>query len=142
MEIPGSAFCIQYFFAATCGKVRKSLMNKDDSIEVYRNLEDEFNQLGLHRPMRFERYEAGTVLSYDITAIDNTHRARVHLTVKKFIGGGFAGQVSQVEITNIESATASIDGLHIGGVYAMKVLIPPSSFSLEHLNFMVPPLRR
>ena len=136
MEIPGSAFGIQYFFAATCGKVRNSLMNKDDSIEVYRKLEDEFNQLGLHRPMRFERYEAGTVLSYDITAIDSTHRARVHLTVKKFIGGGFAGQVYQVEITNIDSATGSIDGLQIGGVYAMKVLIPPSSFSLLFRNLL------
>lgn len=33
-------------------------MSSDDGIKVYRNLEEEFNQLDLRRPMREERYFA------------------------------------------------------------------------------------
>jgi hypothetical protein len=80
-------------------------MSTDDGIKVYRNLEEEFNQLDLHRPMRVERYEAGTALAYDITAVDSAQRARVRLRIKKFVGGGFAGQVYQVEIMQIDSAS-------------------------------------
>jgi len=111
-------------------------MSTDDGIKVYRNLEEEFNQLNLHRPMRVERYEAGTALAYDITAVDSAQRARVRLRIKKFVGGGFAGQVYQVEIMQIDSASGPIEGLRVGGVYAMKILIPPSNFSLLFRNLL------
>ncbi|MBW2481091.1 MAG: hypothetical protein JRF38_13980 [Deltaproteobacteria bacterium] len=111
-------------------------MSSDDGIKVYRNLEEEFNQLDLHRPMRVERYEAGTALAYDITAVDSAQRARVRLRIKKFVGGGFAGQVYQVEIMQIDSASGPIEGLRVGGVYAMKILIPPSNFSLLFRNLL------
>ena len=91
-------------------------MSSDDGIKVYRNLEEEFNQLDLHRPMRVERYEAGTALAYDVTAVDSAQRARVRLRIKKFVGGGFAGQVYQVEIMQIDSASGPIEGLRVGGV--------------------------
>ncbi len=136
MGMPGSALCIQYFFAAKIGAVRNSQMNTDRYIEVYRNLEEEFNQLALHRPMRFERYEAGTALAYDISAVESAQLAKVHLIIRKFIGGGFAGQVYQVEITKIDSAAGSIEGLRVGGLYAMKILVPPSSFSLLFRNLL------
>jgi len=104
-------------------------MNKEYSIEVHKDLEKEFKQLALHRPMRIERYEIGTELAYDITAVGSTLKAKVHLIIRKFVGGGFAGQVYQVEITGIESETGPIDNLEVGGVYAIKILIPPSAFS-------------
>ena len=111
-------------------------MNKEYSIEVYKALEKEFDQLELQRPMRMERYEAGTPLAYDIVAVGGAVEAKVHLNIKKFVGGGFAGQVYQVEITDIDSATGSIDSLAVGGLYAMKILIPPSSFSLLFRNVL------
>ena len=111
-------------------------MNKESSIEVYRALEKEFDQLELQRPMRMERYEAGTPLAYDIVTVGGAVEAKVHLNIKKFVGGGFAGQVYQVEITDIESATGPIDNLAVGGLYAMKILIPPSGFSLLFRNLL------
>ncbi|MBW2335616.1 MAG: hypothetical protein JRF47_02460 [Deltaproteobacteria bacterium] len=111
-------------------------MNKEYSIEVHKDLEKEFKQLALHRPMRIERYEIGTGLAYDITAVGSTLKAKVHLIIRKFVGGGFAGQVYQVEITGIESETGPIDNLEVGGVYAIKILIPPSAFSLLFRNVL------
>ena len=111
-------------------------MNKEYSIEVHKDLEKEFKHLALHRPMRIERYEIGTELAYDITAVGSTLKAKVHLIIRKFVGGGFAGQVYQVEITGIESETGPIDNLEVGGVYAIKILIPPSAFSLLFRNVL------
>jgi len=111
-------------------------MNKEYSIEVYKDLEKEFKQLALHRPMRIERYETGTELAYEITAVGSALKAKVHLIIKKFVGGGFAGQVYQVQVTAIESETGPIDNLEVGGVYAMKILIPPSGFSLLFRNLL------
>ena len=111
-------------------------MNKEYSIEVYKDLEKEFKQLALHRPMQIERYEIGTELAYDITAVGSALKAKVHLIIRKFVGGGFAGQVYQVEITGIESETGPIDNLEVGGVYAIKILIPPSAFSLLFRNVL------
>ena len=62
-------------------------MNKEYSIEVYKDLEKEFKKLALHRPMHIERYEIGTELAYDITAVGSTLKAKVHLIIKKFAGG-------------------------------------------------------
>ena len=111
-------------------------MNKEYSIEVHKDLEKEFKQLALHRPMRVERYEIGTELAYDITAVGSALKARVRLIIRKFVGGGFAGQVYQVEITGIESETGPIDNLEVGGVYAIKILIPPSAISLLFRNVL------
>ena len=111
-------------------------MNKENSLEVYRDLEEEFRRLELHRPMRIERYEAGTQLAYNITTVDNALQAKVHLKIEKFVGGGFAGQVYQVEITDIESEADPIDSLIVGGVYAMKILIPPTGISLLFRNLL------
>jgi hypothetical protein len=81
-------------------------MNKEYSIEIYKALEKEFDQLELQRPMRVERYETDTPLAYDIVTVGGAIEAKVHLVIKMFVGGGFAGQVYQVEITDIESETA------------------------------------
>ena len=104
-------------------------MDTEYSVEVHRQLEKEFQNTALHRPMVLERYEAGTELTYDITGVAQANKARVRLEVDKFVGGGFAGQVYRVKIVDIESGAESIEGLKVGGTYAIKILIPPSNFS-------------
>jgi len=123
-------------------------MAKEYSTEVCKKLEDRFQTAQLHRPMRITRYDAGTELVYDITGIDSAHKAQVKLVIEKFVGGGFAGQVYQVKISEIEGSPARqgarlgegpsrsweasrspIEGLEIDKVYAMKILIPPSRFA-------------
>ena len=99
------------------------------SDEVYRLLEQEFASMALHRPMRIERYEAGTELEYDVIGVDDAVNARLRLVIDKFIGGGFAGQVYRVKVIEIISQEQSIDQIKVGGVYAVKILIPPSGFS-------------
>ena len=94
-------------------------MDMEYSVEVYRQLEKEFQDTDLHRPMCFERYEAGTVLSYDIKGVMRANTASVSLVVEKFIGGGFAGQVYRVKILAIEPGDGAIEGLEVGGIYAI-----------------------
>jgi hypothetical protein len=99
------------------------------SVEVYKELEAEFRRAAVHRPMRFGRYEADTELAYDVTGMAGPNKGRVQLVVDKFVGGGFAGQVYRVKVLDIESEAGSTWGLEAGGVYAMKIFIPPTGFS-------------
>ncbi len=102
------------------------------SVEVCRELEGKFAAAGLHRPMRIARYECGTELAYEVTSVAEGIKAAVTLKVEKFVGGGFAGQVYQVRVQDIRaegSANGQIEGLEVGGLYAMKILIPLSLFS-------------
>jgi hypothetical protein len=101
----------------------------DDAIKVYRQLEEKFQSLALHRPMQIERYEAGTQLEYSITGVAQATRARVRLVVEKFVGGGFAGQVYRVKVLEIDPEEGPIDHLKVGGTYAVKILIPPGGLS-------------
>jgi hypothetical protein len=101
----------------------------DNSVEIYRLLEADFKSMALHRPMRIERYEAGTELNYTVTGVDNTSSADVRLVIEKFVGGGFAGQVYRVRVLEMSSEHGLDPKIHVGGVYAVKILIPPSGFS-------------
>ena len=109
-------------------------MESEYAIDIYKQLEDEFSKLSLHRPMHLDRYEDGTQLEYSVTELDNANRGTVRLLVEKFVGGGFAGQVYRVKITEILSEGDPVATLEVGGVYAMKILIPPSGFSLFFRN--------
>jgi len=128
-------------------------MGEQYSIEVCNELAGRFHRLGLHRPMRIRRYDAGAELTYTVTGLDRPDNARVRLTVEKFVGGGFAGQVYQVRILEImpiadcrlpvsnhkskienRKSNQPIPGLEIGRLYAMKILVPPSAFSLFFRN--------
>ena len=102
---------------------------------IYTVLVEKFKSLKLHRPMRVDRYEDGTVLDYDVNAIDGDNNGNVKLEIEKFVGGGFAGQVYRVKILNIDSDT-ELSGLQVDGIYAMKILIPPSGMSLFFRNFL------
>jgi hypothetical protein len=97
--------------------------------EICKKLQAKYQGLGLHRPMRVGRYDAGTELVYNVTGLKTSDTARVHLLIEKFIGGGFAGQVYRVKILDIQNATGPIAGIEQGGVYAMKILVPPSGFA-------------
>ncbi len=109
--------------------------------QICRQLEQKYNAFGLHRPMRVSRYDAGTQLIYNVTGLQQPNSANVRLQIEKFVGGGFAGQVYKVKILDIQNAShglparentagvPQIAGLKQGGLYAMKILVPPSGFS-------------
>ena len=70
-------------------------MSDEYSVQVCKNLETKFSSLGLYRPMRVIRYDAGDELCYDVNSVVDTRTAKVHLVVEKFVGGGFDGQIHE-----------------------------------------------
>jgi len=104
-------------------------MTKEYSIEVCKKLEARFHEAELHRPMRVARYDDGSELVYDVTDVAGTNKARIRAIVEQFVGGGFAGQVYRVKVVEINAQDGPIEGLAEGGIYAMKILIPPSGFA-------------
>ena len=108
----------------------------EDAVLVRRKLEEKFHRLALHRPMQIERYEAGTELEYTVTGVGEANRAAVRLVVENFVGGGFAGQVYRVKVLEINPEGNPIDHLRVGGVYAAKILVPPSGFSRLFRNVL------
>lgn len=104
-------------------------MTREYSVDVCKNLESRFSGVGLHRPMRVARYEVGKELVYDIREVAGTNKGRICAVVEKFAGGGFAGQVYRVKMLEIDADDGPIRGLEVGGIYALKILIPPSGFS-------------
>ncbi len=114
-------------------------MAKQYSIEVCRELEEKIHQAQLHRPARIARYEAGTELAYDITSVDTADTGRVYLVVDRFVGGGFAGQVYRVKVKGIKvenKLKKQLGGLRVGGIYAIKILVPPSQLSQLFRNVL------
>lgn len=95
--------------------------------ETVKKLQQQSQQLKLYRPLRQGRFEPGAELCYDVAAVGSSAHAQVTLKVNRFVGGGFAGQVYQVEILKVQGD--AIEGLEVGAVRAMKILIPPSRFS-------------
>jgi hypothetical protein len=107
------------------------------SADICRKIQVKFQGLNLHRPMRISRYDEGTELVYEIEGIEKRNISKVRLLVEKFIGGGFAGQVYRVKIVDIENiAGGPIAGLNKGGIYGLKILVPPSGFSRIFRNFL------
>ena len=108
-------------------------MSEEYSVEVCRELEGRFRAANLHRPMRISHYDAGTELAYEVTGFEGDEPAKVKLVVDKFVGGGFAGQVYRVRIAGMEG---DLEGIEVGGTYAIKILIPPSNFSRLFRNLL------
>ena len=86
--------------------------------------------------MRVERYEAGTELVCDVTGVVPARPARVRLVVEKFVGGGFAGQVYRVQVAGIDAPEGPLAGLTVGGVYAVKILLPPNPNARRFRDFI------
>ena len=106
-------------------------MTAEYSVELCNELKRQFNDAELYRPMCVGRYDAGEELAYDINPVENggdCNFCRASLVIERFVGGGFAGQVYKVKLTGIEGTGCK--GLEKGGSYAMKILIPPSGFSI------------
>ena len=130
-------------------------MQKDYSTQVVRELEQRFRAARLHRQMRVKRYDADSELTFHVTGVSQANTAQVHLIIEKFVGGGFAGQVYKVKVLGIETEherrgtrdvhpfdfaqdrrQSCIEGLEVGRLYAMKILVPPSAFSRLFRNFL------
>ena len=99
-------------------------MSREYSIEVCRRLKERFDSQGLYRPMRVRCYDGGDEVVYDAAGFGTDSTCRVKLVVEEFAGAGFAGQVYKVRLSGIENGC--VDSLRVGGVYAMKILVPPS----------------
>ena len=100
------------------------------SVETVRKLQDTFRAQGILRPPRPGRYEPGAVLAFDLRGVLPPGRAAARFEVVKFVGGGFAGQVYKVKLLEIAPREGGeVRGLEPGGVYALKILIPPSGFA-------------
>ena len=105
------------------------------SPEVCKVLEKKCRDADLHRPLRIKRYEAGTELSYKVRAVGIPGRtAKINLIIEKFIGGGFAGQVYKVKVQQVTGGP--VPGIEAGDIHAMKILIPPSGFSVLFRNIL------
>ena len=115
-------------------------MESSYKVDVCNSLKKKFLDQELHRPMRVGHYDPGTRLTYDVTGVEKRDKTRVHLEIEKFVGGGFAGQVYRIRILDVETQNDKINskiyGLEVNGVYAMKILIPPSGFSRLFRNLM------
>ena len=99
-------------------------------------LEKAFEEQRLHRPMRLKRYEPGTALEYELRGIVPDGRARVRLEIIRFVGGGYAGQVYKVRLLSSEPAAGTVAGLTRDGVYALKILVPPSGAGRRIRDFL------
>jgi hypothetical protein len=86
--------------------------------------------------MRVRRYDIGTELIYNVTGIEKANKAQLRLVVEKFVGGGFAGQVYKVRLLDIKAKNEPIETLRVGQIYALKILIPPSTFATLFRNFL------
>jgi len=104
------------------------------SVETVRALEQKFREQSIFRPMRLARYEAGTVLDYEVRGVVPAGRAKIRLEIVKFAGGGYAGQVYKATLTDFEILEGDVRDLEKGRIYAVKIFIPPSGFSLRIRN--------
>ena len=111
-------------------------MENGQPVTLYRELEYKFHDAALFRPMQIGRYEAGTELEYEVTGVFPANQGMIRLVIDKFVGGGFAGQVYRVKVLDIQTNNEPINGLTVGGEYAMKILIPPSGFSRLFRNVL------
>ncbi|MBW1984178.1 MAG: hypothetical protein JRI53_05620 [Deltaproteobacteria bacterium] len=111
-------------------------MTQEYSAKICRQLKSRFQRLSIHRPMRVSRYDAGDRLIFQVKDVTSINTSQVKLKIEKFVGGGFAGQVYKVKIVQIKSKGKPVKKLKEGGIYAMKILIPPSGFSKFFRNIL------
>jgi hypothetical protein len=81
------------------------------------------------------RYEEGHVLTVAITGVHPAVEGRATMVLERFLGGGFAGQVYRARLTELVLPEGqAIPGLEAGAHYAIKIVIPPSGFSVWFRN--------
>ncbi len=119
----------------------KSLsVTKDDlpySLETCHKLRQIVEDANLEKKYPPSRYDTGDKLSFDLVGVCPDEKSKATFEIEKFVGGGFAGQVYRAKLIAIEeNHTPSAHNLKEGETYAIKILIPPSSFSLKFRNFI------
>lgn len=106
------------------------------SQETLGRLKDLFYEQKLHRPLRIQGYEIGQRLAFTMEGIDPAQKMEIELEVDRFVGGGYSGQVYKVKILHLESDNEMPENLHAGGIYALKIFIPPGTVSRWIRNFI------
>lgn len=81
------------------------------------------------------RYPEGHRFDLPITWAWPELEGQAELVVERFVGGGFAGQVYRCRLERLDVPGLPADaGLTIGGRYAVKILVPPSSLARSFRN--------
>ena len=107
----------------------------DYSKELCARLFKEANNPALKTGHRITRYETGDVLNIDLQGVYPATEGTATLVIDKFLGGGFAGQVYRCRLSELALPEGGpIDGLEVGKLYAVKIIIPPSTFSHRFRN--------
>lgn len=96
------------------------------SVETVRELLEIFQRQETVRPLRLRRYDPGARLEYRVSGVFPVRSGRMVCEVERFVGGGYAGQVYKVKVLELETPEGPLEGLEIGGSYALKIFIPPS----------------
>ena len=109
-------------------RLKGTMAKKNYSSDLCKQLELAANDPSLEIRHRPTRYENGTVLPIEITGVFPAITGTAELTIDKFLGGGFAGQVYRCKLTGLD-LPEPIPGLEEGKLYAVKIVIPPSGFS-------------
>ena len=105
-------------------------MASDYSVALCRELLDQVRAADLAWRPRRRRYEPGDVLELDFLTVWPEVEGHGRFRIDKFVGGGFAGQVYLCRLEHVElQAEAGDAPLSPGGLYAVKILVPPSAFS-------------
>ena len=93
------------------------------------------NHPALKTQRRLVRYEVGDELKIDLQGVHPAIEGTGTLVVDKFLGGGFAGQVYRCRLSELALPEGEeIEGLEAGKLYAIKIIIPPSTFSHRFRN--------
>ncbi|MCK4343307.1 MAG: hypothetical protein KAY37_16455 [Phycisphaerae bacterium] len=105
-------------------------------VSLRKELERQFGACELLRPFRRACYDPGELLDLAVTGVIPANTGRVRAEVERFVGGGFAGQVYRVTLQEIDAQAGPIEGLSVGGTYAIKILKPPTGFARLFRNFL------
>ncbi|NQU41211.1 MAG: hypothetical protein HQ523_14770 [Lentisphaerae bacterium] len=106
------------------------MASKTYDVALCRQLMAEISAAGREVPLRPTRYENGDRLELPLRGLWPDRSAMATFRIEKFIGGGFAGQVYRCVLEALESsAEGPIEGLEVGAIYGVKILIPPVPFA-------------
>lgn len=96
-------------------------------LKTTQSLLDLADHSNLHFRTAPERHSPGTILDVKLLTISPAIEGTATLKVEDFAGGGFAGQVYRTTLLRIEPASLESSGLTVGGTYAIKILLPPTT---------------
>jgi hypothetical protein len=106
------------------------------SLSLCQQLIDALRAIPLHVTWRPARYETGGTLDLALRTAWPETEGHGRFRIDKFVGGGFAGQVyrCRLEAVTVTEGSPEHYGLRAGGIYAVKILVPPSRFAVGFRN--------